>query len=201
MTRRLLPFLAVLGLAFLLPGAAAASSTDEAIEEVVEVEVVEVVQAVDSAAGRASREIGAVQVYGRMHPALVHLPIGFLFLAVLLELAALTRRGREFVGCAGFALAATLIACLPALVSGFVRTSEMWPAGAPPDTATWHRNLMLGMAALAALALVLRVAFRGRLAGARRAAYLAVLAAAVVVAGVGGHLGGKLVFGESFLPF
>jgi uncharacterized membrane protein len=184
-----------------LPAGIAAASTDEAVEEVVEVEVVQVVQAVDSAEGSAPPEIGAVQVYGRMHPALVHLPIGFLVLALLLELAALTRRGRELGACAGFALLATLIACLPALLSGFLRTSEMWPAGGPPDTAAWHRNLMLAMAGLTALALALRVAFRERLSGARRAAFLAVLVAATAVAGVGGHLGGKLVFGESFLPF
>jgi hypothetical protein len=129
MTGRPAPFLAAAVIAC-LPAGSAAASTNQAIEEVVEVEVVQVVQAVDSAAGSAPREIGAVQVYGRMHPALVHLPIGFLFLVALLEIATLTRRGQALAGCTGLALAAAL-----------------------------------------------------------------------AVAGVGGHLGGRLVFGESFLPF
>ena len=174
---------------------------EDAIEEVVEVEVVEVIQAVESADGAPAAPLGAARVAGRLHPALVHLPIGFLFLAALLQIAALTRRGAKLDAAVTFALAATLAACIPALASGFMRACEMWPAGPPAGTATWHRDLMLVMSGLVAAALALRFAFRGRLAGWRLAACLAVLLAAVVAAAAGGHLGGKLVFGEDFLPW
>jgi hypothetical protein len=114
---------------------------DPAVDEEVEaVEVVEVVQQVEEveavvaiATGPADETAwSAWQVVGRFHPAFVHLPIGFLLLLLILELLALVRRSPGLAACGLAAHVLTALAAVPAVLSGFLRSAEMWTAGGPP---------------------------------------------------------------------
>lgn len=64
-----------------------------------------------------------------------------------------------------------------------------------------HRNVMLAVFALIITAAVLRWALRKPLEQARRDAYLGFVFTAAALVLVGGHLGGRLVFGAAYLPF
>lgn len=187
----------------ILPAAAMGDLEPEApdgpIESVEQVEEVEVIQAVETVNHPEGDRARALDVFGRLHPALVHLPLGFLVLLVAFELIGLTRRGERLALCGGTVLWASLLVAIPALISGMVRAGEMWPVGAPPELLADHRNAMLAATGAIVAALALRLARRGRLERGWRAAYLALLIAGAIAAGIGGHLGGELVFGEGFL--
>ncbi len=147
--------------------------------------------------------LAPTQLVGRLHPIFVHLPIGWLTLLVLLELAALVRRRDEGDRFRLALLVLALASCLPAVVSGLLRADEVTSlARDSVGLVTLHRNLMFAVSGATALALALRLGLgRPRLAGAARALYLVVLLAAAALLVYGAHLGGKLVFGERYLPF
>lgn len=198
---------AALGLAFVVLaaptfvlGQAGAPAAGDDIEEIEEIETVEDV-VVAPAAGGAARELGVLEIVGRMHPALVHLPIAWLILLLLVDLAGVAL-GREPFRAVGIWLAGLLVlSFIPAAAAGLIRATF------PPYTAQTeglvflHRNLMLTVAGLTVAAFVLRLVRRNRLAGALQWAYLALLVAAVGLVTVAGHIGAKLVFGEDYLPF
>jgi len=193
--------LALAGIAAPDPALAEAPGEPEVVEQIDEVELVEVVQAVHVSPAGASAGHSLASTYGRLHPAFVHLPIGFLALLLVFELANLFRPREEAARCSMLALAAAVLAALPSVASGVIRTMEMWPTAPPPEALADHRLLMLLASALLVVALVLRLARRNRLSGAPRLAYLVIIAIAFGVAAVGAHMGGRPAFGEHHLPF
>ena len=133
-----------------------------------------------------------LQVFGRLHPLLLHLPIGLLFGALLLEL--LTSMGmlqrRAF---ALYLWGAALSACLTASAGWVLGHEEGY------DAATLERHEQLGIA-LAALALVAALLHdpsgRSRLRlGLARACLLASCAFLLPA----GHLGSTLTHGDDWL--
>lgn len=134
---------------------------------------------------------------GKLHPLTVHIPIGWLLLLLLVELAALRWQWLLDVG-APFALL-TVAAFVPALVTGFLRAQSMAPAVA--ERVLQHRNMMLLAAGALLVATITRWARRKHFAGGPRVVYLFLLLLAVAFLSLGGHLGGELVFGEGYLPF
>lgn len=165
--------------------------------EPVQADEVQEVDPVEPASGQAG-----LALLGRMHPALVHFPIAWVFLLVLLEIAALLTR-RDDLYRAGLPLIA--LACLsfvPAAATGFLRVASM---GNDPEFRALmvpHRNMNIaaGLACLAAL--VIRVRLGRSLVGSKaRWPYLLLVGCAGVLLLVAGHLGGKLVFGRGYLPF
>ena len=171
------------------PAAASAGPTaSEEIEEVAEVQV-------------AQKTPGAWQVLGRMHPAVVHFPIGWLALTFLLDLLAWAFRKADLQKASFHALGATLLSFPPAAISGYLRADELTGASAMPALMAWHRNLNLLAAAICLTAFLLRFWKKNDLQRKARWAYLALLTCALLVLTVGGHLGGKMVFGPDYLPF
>jgi hypothetical protein len=64
-----------------------------------------------------------------------------------------------------------------------------------------HRNLNIVSAILCLGALLLGYPKRESLRGPRRWFYIGLLVAAAIIVLIAGHLGGKMVFGENYLPF
>lgn len=177
-----------------------AAGDDDAVEEVEDVEVVGQTPA-GGDAGDSGAGLGMTQIIGRNHPAAVHIPIGMLMALCLIELLTLIRPGLE-MGKSGMVLAvATALSFLPAAVSGFLRASEVFAGGEPTPLLLEHRNLMIAAFTLFLISLGLRVAKKDQLNGAIRYVYLALLLVSLVLVGVGGHHGGQLVYGESYLPY
>lgn len=178
------------------PAPAPAAQADDDIEEVDDVVEVKVAP-VAASTGVA----GLPDLIGRLHPAVVHFPIAWLVLLFLFDLGAFVLRKESCERCGVVVLAVAVASCLPALASGFLREDRM---GATPEMDALidvHKLLMLAVTGVAALALVLRLARRNRLAGGWKAVYLALVAVAAALVGAGGHWGGKIVYGKDFLPF
>ncbi|MFM9092068.1 MAG: c-type cytochrome domain-containing protein, partial [Verrucomicrobiota bacterium] len=128
------------------------------------------------------------ELAGRLHPALVHLPIGFLLLLALAELAGWLRPVlRPPPALRTLLLAASLAAAGAAAASGWLLGRD---GGHAADLLERHRWAGVGCLALTAALLVLRH---------RPRPYAVTFAGCLVTLGAAGHLGGTLTHGEDYL--
>jgi uncharacterized membrane protein len=131
-----------------------------------------------------------LEVFGRLHPAVLHAPIGLLLGWAVLELVAMVRRrpiAPEAVALLAWLAAATAVF---AAVSGFVLSYE---PGYDRDTVTYHMWLGISVAAASVVAAVLRSFTR------TPAAYRVVLFLTVAAIVPTGHFGATMTHGEGFL--
>ncbi len=132
-----------------------------------------------------------LQPVGRMHPMLLHLPIGLLILAGLLWVFRKEFEGANFNKLLGFILSFTaLTASLTALMGFFLSREEGYTA----DLLNWHKYTGIGLSFLAyGLVLLHQQSIE------RKAIFNAVLALSAVVLAVTGHFGASLTHGEDYL--
>ena len=121
---------------------------------------------------------------GRFHPLVVHLPIGFLLLAVVLE----WWPGQSARPAARIAWLLGGVSAVVAAVCGWLLASA---GGGGGDTLFWHRWLGVSVAVLSVGGVF--VAGRKR----KLAKWYGLLVAGLL--GVAGHLGGSLTHGEDYL--
>jgi len=134
---------------------------------------------------------------GRFHPAVVHLPIGILFIGVLLEF--LSRRWSALEPPVFTLLFAGAWAAIFAAVVGLYLAQN---GGYDPGTIAWHKRLgvLIAFAASAACSLKAWPDLAQRPANTQeRYGYLASVAALVIFVALTGHLGGKLTHGDDYL--
>lgn len=127
--------------------------------------------------------------FGRFHPLLVHLPIGFLLVAFLMEVFATFRRFAFLRQSTEFVLfLAAGSSVLAALFGYFLSLS----GGYDEDLLAKHQWLGVGVAALSVVAYVAK--FQKI-----RALYAPSLVAGCVVLTLAGHYGGELTHGSTYL--
>ncbi len=134
---------------------------------------------------------------GRFHPVVVHLPIGILFIGVVLDL--LARRWSRLEQTVLIMLFAGAWAAILAAIVGLYLAQG---GGYDPGTLAWHKRLGVLTAAAAAAAwglkawpdLAQRPATRNE-----RYGYAGSIAALVLSVALTGHLGGTLTHGDGFL--
>lgn len=182
-----------------LYGGPAMSQETIAKDQVEEVEEVDEAEVTPTAQPSETKH-DLLHIIGRFHPMLVHFPIAWLFLLVIVDCVTHLLGRAAWKQAGTLLLIGTLIACIPAIVTGLIRATEL---SASPSAAmvVQHRNLALGAAGVCLAALVVRFIRRNDLGGLFRVAYLSLLFAALITIGLAGHLGGKLAFGEGYLPF
>jgi uncharacterized membrane protein len=177
------------------------AESDAKVEPVEEVEAVEMVDAIETTDGSARSVSLAQQIIGRNHPALVHVPIGFILAVCLLEFLALCFPKIE-LGQATFILClATVASFIPASLTGWLRAGELFASRQAPDLLFEHRNLIIAACAIFTVSVLLRVFRKDKLQGMAKTVYLGLLLLSMVLIGLGGHHGGQLVYGEDFLPY
>lgn len=127
--------------------------------------------------------------FGRLHPVLVHLPIGLVVLLAVLELFARFRRFRNANANVGFILAlAVPLACFTALCGWLLSLAGGYDA----RLLQWHKWTGIGTAAACALvALLYRLDLKRP--------YRWSLFAATVALAIASHLGGSLTHGSDYL--
>ncbi len=139
------------------------------------------------------------RVLGRMHPLLVHFPLGLVLSAAAVESV---RWARRDFGISEFTRMAMALAAIGAVAAASTGWLNAWQEGADASwTLTLHR--WLGTAMAAALLPTAWVANRRSVSPAVEAMWahrgrVATLACAVGVAAVG-HFGGELVYGEGYV--
>jgi len=195
---RVLLILVLLTAALLLapPSCVAQTVQDSGTEEIEELESFDDFEIVD-----ADPEPGLLDMVGRLHPALVHFPIGWITLVLLFDLLALVLGRRELDTASLWVLGLGLLAFVPAIVTGLLRADSVSVSAGIYYPVAEHRNLAFLVLLIGAAALFTRWKARHNFSGAIRWVYLAMIAAATALIGLVGHLGGKMVYGENFLPF
>lgn len=185
--------------AVLLPPAApvgAQNARDDGTEEIEELDSFEDFEIVE-----ADTAPGLPELAGRLHPALVHFPIGWITLVLLLDLLALVLGRRELEQAGLWVLALGVLAFLPAVATGLLRAGTLTVSAGIYYPVETHRNLAFLVLFICLVALATRFRARKNFTGTVRWVYLAMMAAAAGLIGFVGHLGGKMVYGENFLPF
>jgi uncharacterized membrane protein len=133
---------------------------------------------------------------GRLHPLLVHFPIGLVLMAALAELVAMTTGLSDWRTVALANVRAGAVFTIGAAIAGWRLAAS--PSIEPGSSLEWHRWLG-GIAAVAVVGAALATAgARNRSPLALWGYRLALFWAAALVA-LTGHLGGRLVWGADFL--
>lgn len=135
-----------------------------------------------------------VGFFGRLHPVLLHVPIGVLIALGACEGCALLRRIPLERGQRMTLITLALGSVLATAASGWTLANE--PAYATSGTLTLHRWLGVGLVALTVLAWFGAASRRGRI-------YASALLGALALIGPVGHFGGVMTHGPAFLtePF
>lgn len=132
---------------------------------------------------------------GRFHPLVVHLPIGFLMIAFIMEIMGRTQKYAQLGLSTGFVLLLGAIsASLAALMGWFLS----WGGGYNADTLFWHQWLGIGVAVTAWIAWLIKTKpqlIKGKLTK----AYLPVFSISTFMLLVAGHYGGSLTHGGDYL--
>lgn len=139
------------------------------------------------------------QFVGRFHPLVVHLPIGVVLLALMIEsLRLLTRRAEWLVPAMTMVLWVSALSCLAAIGVGYLLVLDGGP-GVNLRLLEQHIQfgLLFGGAVLASL--VVWHLYRWVNIGVMRWGFRVVLVATVVLMSVGSHYGGALVHGPNYL--
>ena len=194
----------------------AASDSDavEGVEAVETVEIVETVETVetvdvvpvatdmasseDETRTETAKQQSLIVTAGRLHPAFVHLPMGLLIALLLFEIFSLYGATSGRFGAALWIVA--IGAFVPAIISGMLRAKELMDMGGQLE-ADVHRNLMIAAFAILCAAAGIRGGMRKKNRGAIQWIFIGLIALGTLLAFIGAHHGGKLVYGENFLPF
>lgn len=132
---------------------------------------------------------------GYFHSALIHLPIGWLLLVVLSDVAFFVLGSASTLGnLSRPLLGLTILSFIPAIVSGLMRFESLGLAPEDAAPALFHRNLILG--AFAALVGAWAIRYFYHLRGRPLVAYLLLIIAAFSLVSFAAHQGGEMVFGE-----
>lgn len=135
-----------------------------------------------------------LQVLGRLHPVLVHFPIALLLAALAAELLRPRKDGPSEAGF--FCLALGVLGAWAAAASGWLFAAHDAP-GAPE---LLERHRWSGIGATVAASVTWLSAWRWRRGGAAALARptRVGLVLTAILAGLSGHLGGEMVYGEGF---
>jgi len=158
---------------------------------------VEEVEVIPDAEGSPAAPWGVV---GRFHVAVVHFPIAWVLLTLLLDLLAFGAGRRELADAGRWTLGLGVLSFGPAVATGLLREETMGLPEATHALVEVHETLVLAALAAATAAFLWRWRFP-TLQGHRRVIYLLLMAVACGLVAAGAHWGGKVTWGPEHLPF
>ncbi len=144
---------------------------------------------------------GVLEYLGRFHSAVVHFPIAWLILMVMVDFGTFII-GKSGWNKLGFAiLIVTVASFVPALVTGFVTSGPVSPGSEIYSLMIMHRNLNLSVVILCTLAFAIRAVYRNKIAGTGKWVYLGMIFSSAIMIAISSHLGGMMVHGVDFFKF
>ncbi len=139
------------------------------------------------------------QVIGRLHPVVVHFPIGLLITAGCIELWRWLRRREEPSSAAFTCLTIGTVTALIAAWCGWAYADHDPPGRSVDDLLFWHRWTGASVAIGSVLTTFCAIAQRSGVWPQATKAYRLLLLITTASVAWAGHLGGTLVYGEGFL--
>ena len=139
-------------------------------------------------------ESNIILFFGRFHPLLVHLPIGFLLLAVLLEVAERLNWVKEARSAIIFTLLLGVLSAIAASVLGLMLATSNDYNEDMLDAHKWAGFATTGVAILACL-------IKSDILKPKQTLYFGVLGVMVIAMSATGHLGGNLTHGTDYLTY
>ncbi len=138
-----------------------------------------------------------IQFLGRLHPLILHLPIGILAIAFLMEWMSRKEKFSSFAPAVGFAIQIGMWSSILAAISGYLLS---WEGGYDETILTRHQYLGIATAAISVIVYFLHQRKKSKFG---RKFYFPIFGLLMVLIGVTGHLGGSLTHGSDFLtePF
>lgn len=137
-----------------------------------------------------------VLFWGHFHPLIVHLPIGFLLIAGLLEIDRLIRRNSVSPHTITLILFWSAVSATLACVFGYMLSLG---GGYEAETLNSHKWQGIGVAVFAWLAWSVKSENLGRIVPIASLIYLPTLGVSLVLLLAAGHLGGNLTHGDDYL--
>lgn len=133
---------------------------------------------------------------GRFHPLILHVPIGFLLLAFILELLSRFKRFHHFHTAVSFILVVGTASAFLACLLGLMLAES---GGYEEDLLFIHQWTGIGVGVLGLLALMLKRAYNRKASLSLDRLYLASMWLMVLTISVAGHYGGSLTHGSDYL--
>jgi uncharacterized membrane protein len=134
--------------------------------------------------------------FGRFHPLIVHLPIGILLFAALLELLALVKKSDNLQLAIKVALLTGAVSAALAALSGY---SLAGAGGYEAQTLFWHQWMGISIGGVALGTWWLKHRQRQPAAPGKMAGSQWMMLGLLLLIGVTGHLGGNLTHGSTYL--
>ncbi|MEX2368073.1 MAG: c-type cytochrome domain-containing protein [Balneolaceae bacterium] len=135
-----------------------------------------------------------VLFFGRFHPFLVHLPIGFLLFAILLEFISIFPRFEYLKSTVSFALAVGGLSALAAGITGYLLS---FGGGYDEELLSYHKWLGTSVIILSLVAFILRTYYYDH--PVFRKVFRVILIFLAVIVMSAGHFGGSLTHGSDYL--
>ena len=133
-----------------------------------------------------------VLFFGRFHPLVVHLPIGFLLLAGIMELMSKKPKYQAFQDAIPFTLLLGTISAFVACMFGFMLSTD---GGYNTETLNLHQWMGILLTITAATAYLIK----SNLLELPPKAYIGIMVTTIGLTGFTGHLGGNLTHGSTYL--
>ena len=134
-----------------------------------------------------------LQFFGRLHPLVLHLPIGILALAFLMEWASRNEKYQSLQAAVGFSLWVGMWSAIFAAASGYILS---WEGGYETKTLVQHQWLGIATAAVSVVVYFLQ---KKNSTPTVKKWYLPIFGSLMILLGITGHLGGSLTHGSNFL--
>lgn len=137
-----------------------------------------------------------VLFFGRFHPMILHLPIGFLYIAFALEVLSRFERFRQYKPAVGLALALGAASAVVAAILGYMLAQA---GGYNEDLLAVHQWSGIGVAAFSVAAFLLYRQSQRKPSVVVDRTYISVLSVMAIALIVAGHYGGSLTHGSDYL--
>jgi len=138
-----------------------------------------------------------IQFFGRLHPLILHLPIGILAIAFIMEWMGRKEKYASLLPAVGFAIQLGMLSAILAAISGYLLSWE----GGYDDTMLWrHKWLGIGTAVISIIVYFLH---KRKNSTSGEKLFFPTFGILMLLIGATGHLGGSLTHGSDFLtePF
>ena len=136
---------------------------------------------------------------GRLHPLIVHFPIGLIVAGALHELVRWLRRRPVPSDVGSFCLVLGLVSGALAVWLGTLNASHQSITGDSARILEWHRYAGWALLVVGAAAFLAGRVARSRPGTPAAGVYTGLVAVAALCVGVSGHFGGQLVYGSTYI--